>query len=54
VDIVKDYKNGKSNVFPQNIDIVTGGFPCQDFSVAGKRKGFSSEVSHNGLKAEID
>ena len=26
-----------------NIDIVLGGFPCQDFSHAGKRKGFDSE-----------
>ena len=29
--------NGMENkikVFPTNIDIVTGGFPCQDYSVA--------------------
>lgn len=49
VDLVKKAKNGK-NVFPNNIDIVTGGFPCQDFSVAGKRQGFNSQKSHDGKK----
>lgn len=53
VDLVKKAKNGE-DVFPNNIDIVTGGFPCQDFSVAGKRKGFNSEKSHNGGKLEIN
>lgn len=48
VDIVKEYKNGNTKVFPQNIEILTGGFPCQDFSVAGKRKGFNSHKDHNG------
>ncbi len=52
VDLVKREKAGE-NVFPENIDIVTGGFPCQDFSVAGKRKGFNSEKSHNGSKLEV-
>lgn len=48
VDIVKEYQNGNKEVFPKNIEIVTGGFPCQDFSVAGKRKGFDSHKDHNG------
>jgi DNA (cytosine-5)-methyltransferase 1 len=47
VDLVKAAKNGQ-NIFPKNVDIVTGGFPCQDFSVAGKRKGFNSHRSHTG------
>ena len=36
-------KHIKSNTFPSKADIVLGGFPCQDFSHAGKRKGFDSE-----------
>lgn len=51
VDIVKRHQNG-FNEFPENIDIVTGGFPCQDFSIAGKRKGFESQKDHNGKKRE--
>lgn len=47
VDLVKASKQGKFH-FPENIDVVTGGFPCQDFSVAGKRLGFDSQKSHNG------
>lgn len=53
VDLVKKAQAGEK-VFPDNIDIVTGGFPCQDFSVAGKRKGFNSDKSHNGGKLEVD
>lgn len=47
VDLVKRAKAGEQ-VFPLNVDIVTGGFPCQDFSIAGKRNGFNSQKSHNG------
>ena len=47
VDLVKQAKLGQ-NVFPDNIDVVTGGFPCQDFSIAGKRQGFDSQKSHTG------
>lgn len=47
VDLVKAHKSG-AGVFPENIDIVTGGFPCQDFSLAGKRNGFNSHKDHNG------
>lgn len=52
VDLVKLQKENKINIFPTNIDIVTGGFPCQDFSVAGKRKGFHSDKGHNGEKID--
>lgn len=48
VDLVKREKSGES-IFPNNIDIVTGGFPCQDFSIAGKRLGFHSHKSHRGV-----
>lgn len=47
VDLVKKARRGEE-VFPDNIDIVTGGFPCQDFSVSGKRLGFNSHKSHLG------
>lgn len=53
VDLVKRARNGE-NIFPQGIDVVTGGFPCQDFSVAGKRLGFHSQKSHLGGVLEKD
>jgi len=52
VDLVKKAKKGE-NIFPKNIDIVTGGFPCQDFSIAGKRLGFNSQKSHDGKILEV-
>ena len=49
VDLVKAHQQG-AKVFPEEVDIVTGGFPCQDFSVAGKRMGFKSDKAHDGKK----
>lgn len=51
VDLVKKHNDGTFE-FPENIDVVTGGFPCQDFSVAGKRLGFDSQKNHNGKNEE--
>lgn len=53
VDLVKMHNKGVE-IFPQNIDVVTGGFPCQDFSVAGKRKGFDSDKNDLGQKRTDD
>lgn len=47
VDLVKRHRAGEF-VFPEGVDIVTGGFPCQDFSLAGKRGGFNSHKDHRG------
>lgn len=53
VDLVKRARSGE-NIFENNIDIVTGGFPCQDFSIAGKRMGFNSKKSHLGSALNDD
>ena len=45
VDLVKFAKRGEFE-FPSGIDIVLGGFPCQDFSLSGKRNGFKSHKNH--------
>lgn len=53
VELVKKEQKGE-RVFPRDIDVVTGGFPCQDFSVAGKRMGFESQKDDMGKKRAAD
>ncbi|MDP8214174.1 MAG: DNA (cytosine-5-)-methyltransferase [Candidatus Euphemobacter frigidus] len=53
VDLVKRARNGNREILPNKVDVVTGGFPCQDFSVAGKRLGFKSHRSHRGDLLQI-
>lgn len=52
VDLVKKAEAGKGPLFGLKADVVTGGFPCQDFSLAGKRGGFQSKRNHNGKTNE--
>ena len=60
VDVVKNLRENKRDYGLKNskreyhVDVVTGGFPCNDFSVAGKRLGFESNKSHRGNKAILD
>lgn len=42
-DVTKCGKGGKHKL--RKVDVVVGGFPCQDVSVAGKREGFAGERS---------
>ncbi|HAP16781.1 MAG TPA: DNA (cytosine-5-)-methyltransferase [Butyricimonas virosa] len=50
VDLVKLQETNGHSMFPEQVDVVTGGFPCQDFSIAGKRKGFDSDTGHDGKR----
>lgn len=41
--ILGDVRTLDYNVFPENVDLVTGGPPCQPFSIGGKHKAFDDE-----------
>jgi len=38
-----DVRHLRKDMIPYAIDIITGGSPCQDFSIAGRRKGMTTE-----------
>ena len=48
---LKDVKDVDTHELPDNIDLMTYGFPCQDISNAGKQKGFvhDGELTRSGL-----
>lgn len=49
---LKDVCSVKPEELPNDIDIITYGFPCQDISNAGKQKGFTNEdgsLTRSGL-----
>ncbi|HCT54606.1 MAG TPA: DNA (cytosine-5-)-methyltransferase [Balneola sp.] len=39
--LIKEFECGTINL--ESVDVLTGGFPCQAFSIAGHRKGFDDE-----------
>ena len=56
VTIYEDISKLKGDQF-ENIDLITGGFPCQDISIAGKGKGLideeTGERTRSGLWSEM-
>lgn len=49
---LKDVITVQTDELPNDIDFITYGFPCQDISVAGKKKGFTDEngdLTRSGL-----
>jgi len=42
---VKRYEDIKKLTKPESVDLICGGFPCQDLSIAGKKKGLEGDRS---------
>jgi site-specific DNA-cytosine methylase len=48
-----DVRNLTRDMIPHHIDIITGGSPCQDFSIAGKKAGMVTEEQFEITSYEI-
>ena len=49
---LKDVTKINTDLLPDDLDLITYGFPCQDISLAGKQKGFKNEdgsLTRSGL-----
>ena len=44
---LKDVTKVDTTKLPDDLDLITYGFPCQDISIAGKQKGFKDEKGNN-------
>lgn len=52
VEVIKDVRDIREDTYAKRIDVITGGFPCQDLSVAGKTAGIE-KGERSGLWKEL-
>ena len=52
MNLIEKYNDVRTLDYDGAVDVITGGFPCQDISTAGKKAGMSEET-RSGLWSEI-